>query len=67
MATMRTPPKAVEEIKAKDPNSSITLAALRRWIKTGAVSSVRVGRNALVDMDKLEAFLSSGGAANADR
>lgn len=67
MPIMRTPPKAVEEIKKKDPSSSITLAALRRWIKSGEVPSVRVGRNALVDMDKLEAFLSDGGGAYADR
>lgn len=63
MPTMRTPPKAVEEIRKNDPDSSITLAALRRWIKRGEVPSVRVGRNALVDMDKLEAFLSCGGPA----
>lgn len=67
MPMMRTPPKAVEEIKKKDPSSSITLAALRRWIKSGDIPSVKVGRNALVDMDKLEAFLSGGGASCADR
>ncbi len=63
MAKIRTLPKAVEEYKKKDPDSCVTLYALRQWVKLGLVSSTRAGKNFLVNMDELEAFLSGGGAA----
>lgn len=67
MARIRTLPKAVEECKEKDPNTCITLNALRQWVRQGLVPSAKAGKNFLVDMDRLEAFLSSGGAAYVDR
>lgn len=67
MARIRTIPKAVEEIKAKDPGTCITLNALRQWVRQGLVPSAKAGKNSLVDMDNLEAFLSNGGPAYADR
>jgi len=67
MARIRTLPKAVEECKEKDPGSCITLNALRQWVRQGLIPSTKAGKNFLVDMDKLEAFLSGGGVAYADR
>lgn len=64
MSKIRTLPKAVEEYKAKDPGSCITLNALRQWVKLGYVHSTRAGKNFLVDMDELEAFFARGGAQN---
>lgn len=61
MARVRTLPKAVKECQEKDPGSCITLNALRQWVRQGVVPSTKAGKYFLVDMDKLEEFLSSGG------
>ena len=58
MATMRTPPAAVREMKEKDPSCPITLRALRLWMKEGKVHGVSVGRTSLVNMESLEQFLN---------
>lgn len=63
MATMRTLPKAVEYIKEKDPDSSISLSTLRFWVKSGAIPCVKAGRYQLVSMEVLEDFL--GGSIGA--
>ena len=61
MARVRTIPKAVAEIKAKDPNTFITETMLRRLIAQGLVPEIECGyRYGLIDLDKLEEFL--GGA-----
>lgn len=67
MAKIRTLPKAVEEYREKDPGSCITLNALRQWVKMGLVPSTRAGKNFLVNMDELEAFLSGGGVARENQ
>lgn len=64
MARMRSIPKAVEEIKAKDPETCVSESVLRRWVKSGAVPSVKTGKNFLVNLDALEAYLECD---NADR
>lgn len=58
---MRTPPQAVRELQQMDPDTNITLAALRRWIKSGQMPSVQVGRNFLVNMDILGRYMEGGG------
>ncbi len=37
MPRVRTVPKAVAEIRQNDPNTFITVAIMRRWIKEGYV------------------------------
>lgn len=60
MATMRTLPKALDELKAKDPHCPITIARLRSWAKEGKFLTVKIGtgKNCLCNMESLEAFLS---------
>ncbi len=65
MARIRTIPKAVEEIKAKDPGTCVNLTALRRWVKEGKINSFNGGKSPLVDLDEVERMVS--GAAYADR
>lgn len=66
MARIRTIPKAVQAIKEKDPESYITCERLRRWVKSGAIKPVPCcGHHILIDLDRLEDFLSGG--AYADR
>ena len=62
MARIRTLPKAVEEIKAKDPGTSVTYWALRRWVKEGKIRSFDGGKSPLVDLDEVERLASGGGA-----
>ena len=57
MARMRSLPRAAEELKTKDPGTDISYWILRRWVKEGKIPSVQTGRNHLIDMDKLEAFM----------
>ena len=66
MARIRTIPKAVRAIKAKDPESYITVERVRRLVKSGAIQPVPCcGHHTLIDLDRLEDFLSGG--AYADR
>lgn len=50
---MRTAPQAIEEIKAVDPNTALTLRALQRKIKSGEIPSVSVGNKRLINLDTL--------------
>lgn len=59
MATprMRTAAGALEIIKAEDPDTAVTLRAIRGLINTGKVHSVPVGVKRLIDVDKLMEYL----------
>lgn len=57
MPTMRTPPKAVEELKKKDPECPITAARLRRWIKQGKIKGGQIEKRQYVSVEAVEAFL----------
>ena len=59
MRRMRTVPKAMEELRAKDPDTCVSVYMLRHWVKIGKIKSVKAGKNFLIDMDELEAFLSN--------
>lgn len=53
MIRMRTIPKAYEEIKQLDHNTSFTLRALRRMCKNGEIPTVKVGNKTLINLDLL--------------
>lgn len=55
---MRTIPKAFEAVKQADPNTDLTLRALRRMVNNGSIPTVQVGRKRLVDLDLLFDTLS---------
>ena len=59
---MRTVREAHKELKAADPNSGIGLTGLYRLVSEGMIPSTRIGKKILIDMDKLEVYLS--GTAN---
>ena len=56
---MRTLAKAIEEIKAEDPNTALTQNQLRVLVKSGAIPSVSAGRHTLINLDLLIAYLAS--------
>ena len=56
---MRTLAKAIEEIKAEDPNTALTQNQLRVLVKSGAIPSVSAGRHTLINLDLLIAYLQA--------
>lgn len=54
---MRTLPKAVAELKERDPQSCLTVTRLRTWVKRGDIPSRKAGKNFLVDLDEVERFM----------
>lgn len=58
MARIRSIPKAVEELRQKDPNTCVNVTALRRWVKEGKVKSFNGGKFPLVDLDELEKMVA---------
>lgn len=61
---MRTIPQAFKEIKALDPDTSITVSVLRRLVKEGTIETVQVANKRLLNLDLLFSRLScyNGGA-----
>ena len=50
---MRTIPKAFEEIKQSDPDTNLTLRALRRMVSNGEIPVVRISNKVLINLDLL--------------
>ena len=50
---IRTLPKAYEEIKNLDSNTSFTMAALRSMCRSGEVKTFQVGNKTLLNFDSL--------------
>lgn len=57
MVRTRTIKEAAAYFRETDPATSLTEAAIRTLIRTGAVPSVRVGKKYLVTVEALEAYL----------
>ena len=55
---IRTIKGVIEELRREDPESSVTEYAIRSWIKTGVLPSVKSGNKYLVDMDVLRKYLA---------
>ena len=54
---MRTAEGALAVIKTEDPETAVTLRAIRGLIHTGKVPHVPVGKKKLVDVDRLMDYL----------
>ena len=50
---MRTIPKAFEEIKQVDPDTDLTLRALRRMVNNGEIPAVKISNKVLINLDLL--------------
>jgi hypothetical protein len=50
---MRGLSEAITEIHLQDPNSCLTLHALRRMVATGEIKCTKCGRRILINMDVL--------------
>lgn len=50
---IRTIPKAYEEIKKLDSNTSFTMSALRNMCRSGEVPTFKIGNKTLLNFDML--------------
>lgn len=57
---MRTAEKALELIKAEDPDTEVSMYYIRKIIKAGAVPVATCGRRILVNVDALIELLANG-------
>ena len=55
---MRTIPKAYEEIKKIDPDTSFSMRALRRMVNNGEIPTIKVASKNLINLDLLLEILS---------
>lgn len=58
MARLRLIRECFQVLKSADPDTSLTLRALRRLVEADVVPSIRSGRKVLVDYNQLLAYLS---------
>lgn len=61
---MRTVREAHKELRANDPKSGLGLTTLYRLVAEGTIPSVRVGKKNLIDLDRLEGYLSGNAAVS---
>ncbi len=60
MPRMRNAKEAFNEIKQEDPNTKLTLHAVKQIVRTEQIPVVHIGRRCLIDMDSLYKYLGSG-------
>lgn len=58
---MRTAEKALNDIKAVDPNTAITLRRIREIIASGEINVFQAGKKKLFDLDALIEYITKGG------
>ena len=58
-ARMRTLPETAAYLKEQDPQTAVTLTALRRMVKNGEIPSVTVGVKRLINLDVLISHLNN--------
>ena len=58
MRMLRSVKKALDLIKTNDPNSSVTVYAIRRWCIEGKVKCLKNGKKLLVDMQSLLDYIA---------
>lgn len=56
---MRNIKSAYHEIKAKDPDSALTMYSIRQKVITGEIPSIWAGRKLLINMDLLEEYFDN--------
>lgn len=55
---IRTIKGALEEIKARDPKSDITMYAIRQIVKEGKIPYIRSGKKYLINVETLLDYIS---------
>lgn len=60
MKRYRTILRALDEIKAADPQTDLTAYFLRGLVTSGAIPSRSAGKKYLISLEDVEAYLSGG-------
>lgn len=60
MPRMRLVKDAYEQLRKDDPDTNITMYALRTIVKSGVIPTVKLGRKTLVNYDSLLEFFRNG-------
>lgn len=60
MPRMRLVKDAYEQLRKDDPDTNITMYALRTIVKSGVIPTVKLGRKTLVNYDSLLEFFMNG-------
>lgn len=60
MLRMRFVKDAYEQLRKDDPDTNITMYALRTIVKSGVIPTVKLGRKTLVNYDSLLEFFRNG-------
>ena len=55
---LRSIKKAYDMIRAKDPETSLTMHTIRAWCKEGKIKHLTAGNKILVDMESLMDYIS---------
>lgn len=63
MARMRLITAAYQEILENDPNTALTMCALRRLVNSGAIPAVYSGRKKFINLDVLLEYLDRQGVS----
>lgn len=63
---MRTLPEAVREIKRVDPDSALTLTALRRMVRVGQITCINIASKKLICLDVLLEMLGKSQETNVN-
>lgn len=63
MARMRLIADAYQEILDNDPNTALTMCALRRLVNSGAIPAVYSGRKKFINLDVLLEYLDRQGVS----
>ena len=58
MDRLRTIDKAIDELKASDPECALTEWALRRLVKEGEIPAVMIGSKQLVSIEAIESYFT---------
>lgn len=63
---MRTIPEAMREIRQIDPDTALTVTALRRMVNNGEIPYVSVASKRLINLDMLLKILQNAGQTQSD-
>lgn len=64
---MRTAPEALAEIKRNDPDTALTLTAIRRMMNDGTLPYITVKSKRLINLDTLYGILNGTIEATSER
>ena len=62
---LRTLPQAFEELKREDPDTAMTMRALRHMVETGEIPTISIYSKKLVNMDLLYEHISCYNSTDA--